>query len=243
LTRGGIPPEKLCIVRNGPEPDRFRTGSPQPELKDGAAYLALYVGTIAKQDGVDRVVQAAHHIVHERGREDVKFAVLGDGDCLEQLRQLAHSLNVDPYIRFVGWVDQTEMLAYLSTADVCLSPDPPDKVNQLSTFIKIMEYMSCGKAIVSFDLLESRRSAGPAAIYADGDSSALFGDAMLEILDDPIRRERLGRAGAERVRNYLHWGVSRDVLLKAYEQVIRSGAPLSCSTPAPSAELEESIRD
>jgi glycosyltransferase involved in cell wall biosynthesis len=220
LKRGGVPPQRLRIVRNGPDLDRFRSVPPRPDLKGGAAYLAVYLGTIAKQDGVDRIVRAVHHIVHRRGRKDVTFAVLGDGDCIEQVKQLARSLNVEPHIRFAGWVGNAELLAYLSTADVCLSPDAPVQVNQLSTFIKIMEYMACSRAIVSFDLKESRRSAGAAAIYVEKDDLALFGDAILEILDDPIRREELGRVGLERVKKYLHWGLSRDRLLEAYQQMI-----------------------
>ena len=97
---------------------------------------------------------------------------------------------------------------------MCLTPDPPLVINQLSTFVKIMEYMSCGRVTVAFDLLESRRTAGPAAIYVEKDDPALFGDAILAILDDTKKREELGRMALERVRTSLHWGLSRQVLLQ-----------------------------
>jgi glycosyltransferase involved in cell wall biosynthesis len=241
VKRGATPPEKVCIVRNGPDLDYFRTVVPPPDLKGEAAYLVVYVGAISDQDGVDRVVKAAAHTVHNRGRKDVRFAVLGDdGDNLKQLRHLAHSLNVEPYICFAGWVGDQELFSYLSAADVCLAPDPPAPINQLSTFIKVMEYMSYGKVTVSFDLLESRRTAGSAAIYVDRDDPALYGDAILEILDDPMRREKLGRAASERVRTSLHWGLSRNLLLEAYEQVFRRGEPLfDPPKPDPTADLEK----
>jgi glycosyltransferase involved in cell wall biosynthesis len=237
VKRGGTRPDKLCIVRNGPDLDYFRRGVPRPDLKGTASYLALYVGKIARQDGVDRVVRAAHQVIHRRGRKDIRFVVVGDGDSLEEIQNLARLLEIDPYVCFPGWVDDAELLAYLSTADVCLAPDPPETVNQLSTFMKIMEYMSCGKVTVCFDLLESRRTAGPAAIYVERDDPALLGDAIVEILDDPVRRETLGRVGLERLRRSLHWGVSRQLLLEAY------GKMTGIDTLLPSAVEESLVRD
>jgi glycosyltransferase involved in cell wall biosynthesis len=219
IKRSSIRPEKICIVRNGPDLSYFYPGACRPELKKRAAYLALYIGGMAEQDGVNRLVAAACHIVHVRGRKDLLFVLLGDGPKYQEIKRMARSLGVEEHFVFRGWVNDAEILDYLSTADVCLVPDPPSPINQLSTFMKIMEYMSCGKVSISFNLLESRRTAGPAAIYVERDDPALFGDAILEILDDPKKREELGQAALERVRTSLHWGLSRQVLVKAYQQM------------------------
>jgi glycosyltransferase involved in cell wall biosynthesis len=234
----GAKPERLCIVRNGPDLDRFVSAPVDLGLKGGAQYLALYAGTLAEQDGVDRVVKAVRHIVHQQGRTDVKFAILGDGDCLIDLQLLAQSLDVESYIDFAGWVGDAQLLSYMSAADVCLAPDPPHRSNQLSTFIKIMEYMCFGKVTVSFDLRESRRTAGPTAIYVGKDDPEAFGDAVLEILDSPALRKKLGQAAAERVRTSLHWGLSRSVLLQAYERVIWKGLPLCVESADPVRTLQ-----
>src|SRR5690348_4395901 len=87
-----------------------------------------------------------------------------------------------------------------------------------------MEYMSCGKPTVCFDLQEARYSAGSAAVYVPRDDSALFGDAILELLDDPARWRRMGQAGWHRVRQQLNWDHSRRRLLAAYRRL--TGAPL-----------------
>jgi glycosyltransferase involved in cell wall biosynthesis len=234
--RGALP-EKVCIVRNGPDLNYFVHVAKRPALKCGAQYLALYIGSVATQDGVDRVIQAAHHIVYNRGRKDARFAILGDGDCLKELQSLAHALKVEPYIDFAGWVSDDKLLSYISTADVCLAPEPPRSFNQLSTFIKIAEYMCFGKVTVSFDLLESRRTLGPAGVYVDRDDPALFGDAILDILDAPVLREQLGRIAVERVRKSLHWGLSRSALLKAYERLIRDGVPFRVDCAGPDEDI------
>lgn len=220
IERGHANLEKLCVVRNGPDLDKFRAVAPRSELKRGATYLALYVGVMGKQDGVDRVIRAAHHIVNVRGCKDIRFALLGTGDCVDELCRLADSLAIDSHIEFLGWMGDKDLLDYLSTADVCLAPDPPVKMNQLSTTIKVMEYMSCGKPIVSFDLLETRRSAGTAAVYVNEDDPALFGDAILQLVNSSARRKKLGDAGHERVRTELHWGRSRELLFDGYERLM-----------------------
>lgn len=235
----GAKAEKVCLVRNGPDLEYLARVPIDPVLKRGTQHLALYVGTVAAQDGVDRVVKAAHHIVHERGRKDVRFAILGDGDCLIDLQRLAHSLDVEPYIDFTGWVGDAQLLGYLLAADVCLSPDPPKPINQLSTFIKIMEYMYYGKVTVSFDLLESQRTAGPTGIYVDRDDPALFGDAIIAILDAPELRVKLGQVAAERVRTSLHWGLSRSVLLEAYERAIWNGLPLRVESASSTSHIAD----
>jgi glycosyltransferase involved in cell wall biosynthesis len=221
--RGGVQPERLCIVRNGPDLRYFNSITPCPELRDSAQYLVVYIGSIAEQDGVDTLVKAASHIIHTRRRTDVKFALLGDGDKLRELRDMVTVLGIGRYVSFTGWVGDSKLLKYISTADVCAAPDAPVPINQLSTFIKIMEYMSCGKVTVSFDLLESRRTAGTAAVFVCTHTPESFGEAILEILDDPIRRERLGQLALGRVRTCLHWGLSSEVLARAYEQVIQHG--------------------
>src|SRR6185369_10678430 len=96
---------------------------------------------------------------------------------------------------------------------------------------KVMEYMSCGKATVSFDLTETRRVAGKSALYVASDDAALFGDAIVELLDDPERRYTMGREGLERAQRSFHWGLSRDVLLNGYADVI-SGHVSRCADQA-----------
>ncbi len=224
-TRGRCAPAKIVVVRNGPDLRGFERGPAKAKLKRGAAFLAVYAGIMGTKAGVDRVIRAAHHIVHERSRKDVHFALLGDGDCRLAMQGLARSLRVEPYVSFPGFLAHQELLAWLSTADVCLAPDPPIPVNQLCTSVKLMEYMSCGKPTVCFDLAEAHCSAGEAAIYVKEDDPAQFGDAILELLEDPARRRRMGEAGLQRVQQELKWDTSRRLLLEAYRRLTGAALP------------------
>jgi glycosyltransferase involved in cell wall biosynthesis len=222
----GADPERTCVVRNGPDLGYFAEAEPRPELKGGARFLALYVGTMGPQDGADRILQAVQHIVYTRGRRDVKFALVGNGECVADLRVMASTLQIEPYVDFCGWVDGSELFTYLSTADVCLSPEPPVEFNQRSSFIKLTEYMRYGKVTVSFDLLESRRTLGSSGIFVDEDDTALFGDSVLSILGAPKLRRELGEIAADRLGKFFHWGPCSKVLLNAYDRVIWNKEPL-----------------
>ena len=225
ITRGRCSADKIVVVRNGPDLQRFKCGPAKARLKRGAAFLAVYAGIMGTKAGVDRVIRAAHHIVHKRGRKDIHFALVGDGDCRLALQELARSLQVEAYVSFPGFVGDQELLAWLLSADVCLAPDPPIPVNRLCTSSKLLEYMSCGKATLCFDLAEAHYSAGGAAVYVKEDDPIQFGDAILELLGDATRRRRMGEAGLQRVRQELQWENSRRRLLEAYRRLTGAALP------------------
>lgn len=228
--RGGIPDERSAIVRNGVDRSQFYRRRPRLELKEPFPYMALYLGVMGKQDGVDRVVQAAHHLVHTYGRRDVLFLMVGNGECWQELQDLSRELGVAEMMRFVGRIPDDLLLDYLSTADVCLAPDPPDRMNQLSTMTKIMEYMACERPIVSFDLVETRRSAGDAAIYVEGEDPKEFARSLNDLLNDPARRERMGQVGLDRTLHLVGLNYQRKALLDAYARL--RGIPVASAEPS-----------
>jgi glycosyltransferase involved in cell wall biosynthesis len=218
LERGGIEDERSAIVRNGVDLAEFHRRVPRSELKQNFPYMATYLGIMGKQDGVDRIVQAARHLLYDQGRQDVLFVMIGKGECWRDLQDLSRELKVDHIMHFTGRISDDLLLDYLSTADVCLAPDPPDKMNILSTMTKIMEYMACERPIVSFDLLETRRSAGEAAVYVSPEDPKLFAQALSELLDDPIRRDLMGQIGLDRSIHLVGLDKSQQALLEAYSR-------------------------
>ena len=216
IERGGVSPGRVVIVRNGVDLGRFHRRSPQKDLKRGYPFMAAYLGVMGTQDGVDRVVRAAHHLVYGLGRKDVLFIMIGKGERWNDLVALSEELKVDDVVKFVGRISDDLLLNYLSTCDVCLAPDPPDRMNQLSTMTKIMEYMACERPIVSFDLLETRRSAGAAAVYVQKEDPKDFAEALSDLLENEAQRDRMGQVGLERTVNLVGLDRSRESLLEAY---------------------------
>ncbi|HEX5130304.1 MAG TPA: glycosyltransferase family 4 protein, partial [Usitatibacter sp.] len=219
VERGGMDPERVFVVRSGPSLERMKIGMPHPHLKRGRAHLVGYVGVMGRQEGIDLLLEAARVIVHDLGRRDVQFGLVGGGTSLEEMKALAGSLGVEEYVTFTGRVPDAEMLAMLNTADVCVNPDVANEMNDKSTMNKIMEYMALGKPIVQFDLTEGRFSAREASLYAAKNDPRDMAMKIVELLDDPARRAAMGACGRARVENELEWRFEVPKLLAAYEAV------------------------
>ena len=216
VTRGGMAPEKVFVVRSGPSLERMKIVAPDPALKKGRKYLVGYVGVMGKQEGIDLLLQAVHHLVYERKRTDIHFGLVGGGTSLQEMKELAAALGVDGYVTFTGRAPDAEMLAMLNTADVCVNPDVANEMNDISTMNKIMEYMALGKPIVQFDLTEGRFSAQEASLYAKKNDPADLAARIVELIDDPARRARMGAFGRRRVQEELEWRYEAPKLLAAY---------------------------
>lgn len=221
IMRGKMPPDRVFIVRSGPNLDRIRIRPPDPGLRHGRQFLIGYVGVMGQQEGLDLLLSAMAHIVHTRGRRDVHCALVGSGPELDALRRLAASLNVADYVTFTGRVPDDALLAVLNTADVCVNPDAFNEMNDKSTMNKILEYMALAKPIVQFDLTEGRVSAGAASLYARPADPVDFAEKVLELLGAPERRAAMGRIGRARIEHELAWTYSVPHLLAAYDRVFR----------------------
>lgn len=217
--RGGMDPDRVFVVRSGPSLERLRIVPPEPALKNGRRHLVGYVGVMGKQEGIDLLLQAVRAIVHDHGRTDVQFGLVGGGTSLEDMKKLAAQLDVADYVTFTGRVPDAELLAMLNTADVCVNPDRATEMNDKSTMNKIMEYMALGKPIVQFDLTEGRFSAQEASLYARRNDPADLAAKILQLLDDPERCAAMGAYGRRRVENELEWRYEIPKLRAAYRSL------------------------
>ncbi len=217
LTRGHKHPEDVFVVRNGPDLSRFVETPPDPAYKRGRRYLVGYVGTMGEQEGIDHLLRAVRIIVHDLGRQDFSFTIIGGGPAVEGLRRLSRDLGVDEYVEFPGRVSDEELLQRLSTCDLCVNPDPKTPFNDASTMTKIMDYMALGKASVQFDLVEGRRSAEGASVYAQSDEGDLA-RLIVTLAEDEPRRAEMGRLGRRRMEESLEWRHQIPVLIAAHER-------------------------
>jgi glycosyltransferase involved in cell wall biosynthesis len=231
IERGHKDPDAVTVVRTGPDADALRRQSPDPLRKRGRRYLAAYIGVMGPQDGVDYVVRAADEIVHRHGRTDVNFTIMGGGDCYDELVALRDELGLQDYLEFTGRVPDEVVARVLSTADVGLSPDPKNPLNDVSTMNKTMEYMAFGLPVAAFDLHETRVSAGDAAVYAEPNRVESYAQAILTLLDDEPRRADMGRIGRRRIEEELGWIHQRPRYVAVYDALLgRAPAAVEPST-------------
>jgi glycosyltransferase involved in cell wall biosynthesis len=220
ITRSGKKPEEVTVVRTGPDPTRLWRGPARPDLLRGRRYLAAYIGVMGPQDGVDIVIKAAHVVVTELGRTDIAFTLIGKGDCYADLIALRDELGLAGHVEFTGRAPDEDVAQILSTADVGLSPDPKNPLNDVSTMNKTMEYMAYELPVVAFDLRETRVSAGQAAVYVTPNDVHEYAEAIVALMDDEPRRHRLGKLGRLRVETELAWTHQERAYLGVYRDLV-----------------------
>lgn len=220
MTRGRKAGQLVTVVRSGPDTRVMRPVRVERDVWRGGDYLLAYLGIMGPQDGVEGLLVVMDELVRRRGRREVRMVLMGFGDCLEDLRRDCTARGLDDYVEFTGRVGPAEVAQYLSAADVGLCPDRRTPLNDVSTMNKTMEYMAYGLPSVSFDLAETRVSAGDTAIFVeDGDFTA-FADATEMLLDDVELRVRLGLAARARVESILDWRPQADSYVSVFDQLL-----------------------
>jgi glycosyltransferase involved in cell wall biosynthesis len=223
VVRGGMPPEKVYVVRSGPNLTSLKRFPPDPEWSRGKRHLLVYLGEMCKQDGVDHLIRSVKILRDDMGRQDFHCVFVGGGPHQRAMRAYAEEIGVAGISTFTGRVSDELLCRILSSAHVAVDPDPKNDWSDQSTMNKIMEYMYFGLPIVAFDLVETRRSAQEAASYAVPNLDHDLSRCILELLDDEPRRRQMGEFGVRRVHQELAWEYSVPALLKAYEMLFERG--------------------
>jgi glycosyltransferase involved in cell wall biosynthesis len=234
IRRGKMSADKVVVIRSGPKLDRLRLGPGDPKYKKGRQYLIGYLGTISEAEGIDLLLMAVQKVVDRR--QDVQFAIIGGGTGQADMKALSEKMGLTAYVDFYGRVSDELMVDVLNTTDVCVNPDKPSEMNNLSTMNKIMEYMALKKPIVQFDLKEGRFSAQKASLYARPNDLDDFAEKIMSLLDHEALRTDMGEFGYRRVLHDLSWEHEQGKLLQFYNAVL---APTS--QKATNAERPELI--
>jgi glycosyltransferase involved in cell wall biosynthesis len=222
VKRGNLDPQNVFVVRNGPRKEKFKPVPPNPAWKNGKQYMVGYVGNMSVQDGLDILLDVAEHI-KKSGRLDIFFTCVGGGTELNKLKKMVEERGLRDTVYFTGRVSDQELLEVLSTADVCVNPDRPSEMNDISTMIKIMEYMALGKPIVQFESKEGKFSAQEASLYASKEEGvADFAAKIIWLLDRPEERNRMKELGRKRIEEQLAWDYSVPQLLAAYRAALHN---------------------
>ncbi|HYH93918.1 MAG TPA: glycosyltransferase family 4 protein [Candidatus Saccharimonadales bacterium] len=218
MDRGRVSPDDVVVVRNAPDLARYR------ELAAGVAPVPRrvgYVGVMGSQDGLERLIDAWRSVVDAPDMADAHLELVGDGEARPALESQVDRLGLRDAVTFHGYQRPDVFVPLLAACTVCVSPDPPTLFNDVSTMVKVVDYLAIGRGIVSYRLLETGTIAGDAAHFAADESTQALAAAILEVLRDPLLAARLGSAGAARVDAVgLDWERSAARLTSAYRGLI-----------------------
>jgi len=220
IERANKNPRDIFVVRNGPNQMRMTLAVPSARLRRMNKSILCYVGSLNPQDGVDYLLRSLRHLLHGLKHSDFHCVIMGTGDSLQDLRDLAENLQLNGCVDLTGFVSDEDLQANLAAADICVDPDPSSPLNDVSTWIKVMEYMAAAKPIVAFDLKETRFSARDAAVYVEPNKEAEFAKAIVQLMEQPELRKQMGSYGRRRVEDELQWNTVGKNLLTAYETLM-----------------------
>ncbi len=220
IKRANKNPRDIFVVRNGPNQMRMTPAAPNAHLKGLNKSILCYVGSLNPQDGVDYLLRSLRYLLHGLKRSDFYCVIMGTGDSLQDLRDLAGNMELNGCVELTGFVSDEELQTNLAAADICVDPDPSSPLNDVSTWIKVMEYMASTKPIIAFDLKETRFSARDAAIYVKPNNEAEFAEAIAQLMDKPDLQKEMGAYGRRRVEDELQWAKVGKNLLTAYEALL-----------------------
>jgi glycosyltransferase involved in cell wall biosynthesis len=220
LRRGKMAEDKVEVIRSGPKLDRMKILPPDKKYLKGRKFLIGYLGVIGDQEGIDLLLESVKYIISKR--QDIQVAIIGGGTDLEKLKLLSGEMGLNDFVDFYGRAPDDLMLAILNTADVCVNPDKPTEMNNLSTMNKIMEYMALRKPVVQYDLKEGRFSAQEASLYARNGDTVDFAEKIIQLLDNPAQMAKMAEYGYNRVINELSWEFESVKLVKFYNRILLS---------------------
>lgn len=150
------------------------------------------------------------------GRTDHKL-VVGGQDCYKfKVDYKIPEAGFGQDVIFPGWLDQTDLPAIYSLADLYLYP------SNLEAFpIPLTEAMACGTPIITSNLNGLKEIAGEAALFVEADQPQKISDAMVKVLTDTKLQEELRAKGLAR-SSLFNWTICARQILALLEATART---------------------
>ena len=219
IERDRLAPSQVSVVRQGPDLMRGYSVEPDADIRSRASIIIGYLGSMAKEDGIDHLLQALHHLDKHYGHQDWYCILIGPTDDLEGLQKLAHELGVQDRVCFTGYLRFEQWISLLSATDICIEPAPSNPVNNISTTNKLMDYMALGKPVIGYGLTEQRVTAGEAALYAKSNDPIDMAKQIAVLMENPELRAQMGALGRKRIEEQLAWQHQKERLLSICESL------------------------
>jgi glycosyltransferase involved in cell wall biosynthesis len=223
----GVPEEKLVVMFNGADVDRF-----QPDPLGAAAIRAKhhfsdrlvigFAGSLKPWHGIDVLIRSLRRIL--RDLPESRLVIVGDGPLRASLELLARNEGVSESMVFTGAVPHAEVPAYISAMDIAVCPSPRLPNVHLSP-IKLFEYMAAARPVVAAEysdiptIVEDHKNG---ILVKPGDESELA-RAVLELAADPDLRTRLGAEARKTVQESYTWQRNAEKILALFNEIQSQG--------------------
>jgi glycosyltransferase involved in cell wall biosynthesis len=203
LAVAGIPASKIHVVMNAP--DRRVLAAAGPRTTPGDGFRVAYHGTLTHWYGVDLLVDAVARL------EGVRAHVIGDGDALPGLRELAAERGVDGRITFSGrYVPIEDALAAVAACDCGVVPNRASTLNRFALSSKLFEYVALGLPVVAARLETiAAHFAEDEVTFFEPDDAGSLARALRWVAEHPGEARNRAERAERRARAYA-WNGQRE---------------------------------
>ena len=214
-----VPAQKVSIVENGVETDLFRPCPPEKVPGTEDRFLICYIGTMGMAHGLETLISAAEQL--QRPLPQAMFLLIGEGAEKERIEQLAAACQLSN-ICFLGQQPRERIPGYIAGVDVCLVMLKKTELFKTVIPTKLLEYMSCEKAVIVAVDGQARKivEEAIAGIFVEPEDSSALAEAIHVLAADPERRRRMGISG----REYILSNLSRERTARSYIEVLQTVA-------------------
>ncbi|MGH8623858.1 MAG: TIGR04063 family PEP-CTERM/XrtA system glycosyltransferase [Gammaproteobacteria bacterium] len=226
ILQRGIAPERVTVIPNAVDPNRFQAREYKDEalageLGLGEAKVLGFIGSFYAYEGLPLLLQALPEIL--RSFPQTRVLLVGGGPDEGRLKQLARKLGVADKVLFAGWLPQQEVKRYYDLIDILVYPRYSMRLTDLVTPLKPLEAMAQARLIVASDV------GGHKDLMRDGETGLLFkaGDVralaarIIELLGQPERWPRLRQNGRRFVETERTWALSVARYRPVYQGLLR----------------------
>ncbi|MEZ4231434.1 MAG: glycosyltransferase family 4 protein [Polyangiaceae bacterium] len=207
------------VIPNAADPTLFVPAACEPVLSDSAPARLLYVGATQAWQGTLELLMATRRVAREL---PVELQIVGPmrRRWRKQIERTIHRLKLDAQVELFGALPAADLPERIQSAHVCLAPLRRDVRNkhQGCSPIKVFEYMSCGRPVISTELPCMREiiEPGVSGELLDSPRPKVLADALLALLRDPQRRRALGAAARQFIEREASWAHRRQRLVAFY---------------------------
>ena len=196
-----IPEEKICTVPNGIVFGKIQKSLDPGRIKEQYGIppylpLVLFCGRMSHQKGPDLLVKAIPHVL--RDNPDVNFIFAGEGGMAQYCREIASDLNVAESCQFLGYVPGSKKEELMNACDLVCVPSRNEPFGMI-----VLEAWDAIKPVVATEAVSIVKNFEDGLLaYIQPESIAW---CINNLIDDPLKMQRIARAGNERLRSEFSW--------------------------------------
>jgi glycosyltransferase involved in cell wall biosynthesis len=217
--------QRCVVIHNGVDVDLFSpaNGSRKPALsmpKFKNKKTIVFSGSLQPWHGLEYAIRAMPRIL--TAEEDAHLIVVGDGPQRNYLTSLCEELGISSNVSFLGFQPYNMVPRYLSIAGVLIAPFSSMGSRIAGCPLKIMEYMSVGRPIVSTSLewvTEILENDKTALLVPQTDPRSLA-EPVVRLLEDKVLAERLGANARKKAVEELSWAQVAARYREVYEKAL-----------------------